>query len=201
MEEPYGNIFGLPRRTCRLCGECDIGCNDGAKNTLDHTYLSKAARTPAPRLSPLSEVKELERDGDHFVVRYVVHEPPPDPDAKRPPSPGRSSAPVQANKVVLAAGTFGSTFLLLTNAKRLGLPSGPALGLEVLGQRRPARLRDEGRPTRLDASTGPVITRRCACRTRSTRDGPAATSAPTSRTPATRASPTGWWSSAVSAPS
>ncbi len=35
-----------PRRcrgaTCRLCGECDIGCNDGAKNTLDHTYLSAA---------------------------------------------------------------------------------------------------------------------------------------------------------------
>ena len=33
-----------PRRTCRLCGECDVGCNDGAKNTLDYTYLSRAAR-------------------------------------------------------------------------------------------------------------------------------------------------------------
>ena len=45
----YGNVHGLPRSTCRLCGECDIGCNDGAKNTLDHTYLS-AAR--APRCGP-----------------------------------------------------------------------------------------------------------------------------------------------------
>ena len=31
----YGNVHGLPRQTCRLCGECDIGCNYGAKNTLD----------------------------------------------------------------------------------------------------------------------------------------------------------------------
>ena len=34
------------RATCRLCGDANPGCNDGAKNTLDHTYLS-AARTPA----------------------------------------------------------------------------------------------------------------------------------------------------------
>ena len=39
----FGNVHGRPRTTCRLCGECDIGCNDGAKNTLDHTYLSAAA--------------------------------------------------------------------------------------------------------------------------------------------------------------
>nr|BFE82538.1 hypothetical protein GCM10020093_051390 [Planobispora longispora] len=38
----YGNLHDLPRQTCRLCGECDIGCNEGAKNTLDHTYLSAA---------------------------------------------------------------------------------------------------------------------------------------------------------------
>ena len=37
------HICECPRRTCRLCGECDVGCNDGAKNTLDHTYLSAAA--------------------------------------------------------------------------------------------------------------------------------------------------------------
>jgi cholesterol oxidase len=33
----YPDLHGGGRRTCRLCGECDIGCNDGAKNTLDHT--------------------------------------------------------------------------------------------------------------------------------------------------------------------
>ena len=44
IEEPaYGNIHGATRLTCRLCGECDIGCNEGSKNTLDHNYLSAAA--------------------------------------------------------------------------------------------------------------------------------------------------------------
>ena len=35
------NLHGLPRFTCRLCGECDIGCNYGSKNTLDFNYLSR----------------------------------------------------------------------------------------------------------------------------------------------------------------
>jgi cholesterol oxidase len=155
VDEPYGNVFELPRRTCRLCGECDIGCNDGSKNTLDHTYLSKAYAAGA-RLSTLSEVKELERDGDHFIVRYVVHQPP-DPDAKRPPKPKPKAYEVRAKQVVLAAGTFGSTFLMLTNAKRLGLPKGPALGSRFSGNGDLLGfVMKAGR--RLDASTGPVIT-------------------------------------------
>ena len=36
------NIHGRTRETCRLCGECDVGCNYGAKNTLDYTYLTQA---------------------------------------------------------------------------------------------------------------------------------------------------------------
>ena len=63
----------------------------------------------------------------------------------------------QAKKVVLAAGTFGSTFLLLTNAKRLGLPRGPALGSRFSGNGDLLGfVMKAGR--RLDASTGPVIT-------------------------------------------
>ena len=36
------NIHGRPRETCRLVGECDVGCNYGAKNSLDYTYLTEA---------------------------------------------------------------------------------------------------------------------------------------------------------------
>ena len=39
---------GLSAVTCRLCGECDIGCNDGSKNTLDHNYLSAASTRRRP---------------------------------------------------------------------------------------------------------------------------------------------------------
>jgi cholesterol oxidase len=48
----YPNIHrpgspGSGRRTCRMCGECDLGCNEGAKSTLDHTYLSAASHDGA----------------------------------------------------------------------------------------------------------------------------------------------------------
>ena len=33
------NLHGRPRHTCTLVGECDLGCNEGAKNSLDYTYL------------------------------------------------------------------------------------------------------------------------------------------------------------------
>jgi cholesterol oxidase len=155
LEEPYGNLFGLPRRTCRLCGECDIGCNDGAKNTLDHTYLSKAHREGA-RISPLSEVKDIAREGDHFVVRYVVHQPP-EPDAKRPGKPKATPYTVTAAMVVLAAGTLGSTYLLLRNREALRLPDGLPIGSRFSGNGDLLAFVMKA-DDRLDASKGPVIT-------------------------------------------
>ena len=47
IKEARENYHGRTRLTCRLCGECDIGCNYGAKNTLDYTYLSAAERAGA----------------------------------------------------------------------------------------------------------------------------------------------------------
>ncbi len=41
-EVPGGrNRFGVQQGSCINCGECDIGCNAGAKNTLDHNYLRR----------------------------------------------------------------------------------------------------------------------------------------------------------------
>ena len=53
------NLHGRGRLTCRLCGECDIGCNDGAKNTLDYNYLSRAADAGAD-IRTLSEVHDIQ---------------------------------------------------------------------------------------------------------------------------------------------
>jgi cholesterol oxidase len=36
------NRFGVAQRGCQFVGECDIGCNVGAKNSLDHNYLAVA---------------------------------------------------------------------------------------------------------------------------------------------------------------
>ncbi|MCW3063830.1 MAG: FAD-dependent oxidoreductase, partial [Solirubrobacterales bacterium] len=41
------SLHGRTRQTCRLCAECTIGCNYGAKNTVDHTYLTDAVAAGA----------------------------------------------------------------------------------------------------------------------------------------------------------
>ena len=51
------NLHGRTRPTCLLCGECNIGCNYGAKNTLDFGYLSLAKLRHGADLRTLCEVK------------------------------------------------------------------------------------------------------------------------------------------------
>jgi cholesterol oxidase len=152
--EPYGNLHGMPRRTCRLVGECDIGCNDGAKNSLDHTYLSAAAHHGA-LISPLSEVKEISRADHGFEVRYLARPGADAGDAGEAPPP--VSVRARARRVVMAAGALGSTFLLLANRHRL-----PGLATEALGHRFCGNgdlLGLVHRASRdLDSSRGPVIT-------------------------------------------
>jgi cholesterol oxidase len=48
-EAPTPNRFGALQSGCLHCGECDIDCNVGAKNTLDLNYLALAERSGAPR--------------------------------------------------------------------------------------------------------------------------------------------------------
>src|SRR5206468_4878890 len=47
ITEPRPNLHHAPRTTCQLTGECDLGCNVGAKDTLDFTYLSDAQHAGA----------------------------------------------------------------------------------------------------------------------------------------------------------
>ena len=63
IEEELKNLHGRTRRPASSCGECDVGCNYGAKNTLDYNYLTaRQARTA--RRSARCDVREFEpRDG------------------------------------------------------------------------------------------------------------------------------------------
>ncbi|WP_449373135.1 hypothetical protein [Arthrobacter psychrolactophilus] len=45
----YGNIHNRYRQTCTLCGECDIGCNTGAKNTMDQHISFQSSGSACPR--------------------------------------------------------------------------------------------------------------------------------------------------------
>lgn len=129
----YGNLHGASRRTCRLSGECDIGCNEGAKNTLDHTYLSAAAsaRPYGADIRTGCEVRDIRvRDGGGYELTYLEHDLEHEgKPVKRAALPSRK---VTCDRLVLAAGTYGTSFLLLRN--RAGLPGlSPALGTRYSG--------------------------------------------------------------------
>ncbi len=156
VKEPkFGNVHGLERLTCRLCGECNIGCNDGAKNSLDHTYLS-AARHHGADLRTLHEVKVIRpRPEGGYEVGFVQHDTLEKKSRKRPVST------ITCDRLVLAAGTFGTSYLLLRDRERFPGIS-PALGTRFSGNGdlltflMRAKDRDRLRP--LNASRGPVIT-------------------------------------------
>ena len=78
--EELENLHGRTRTTCQLCGECDVGCNYGAKNTLDYNYLTHAAHHGA-ELRTLCDVRRFEpREGGGYAVHYAALD---DVDARR----------------------------------------------------------------------------------------------------------------------
>lgn len=160
---PYPNLHGTGRTTCRLCGECDIGCNYGSKNTLDHNYLSAAADRGAD-LRTRCEVRRIDpRPGGGYTVSYVEHREEDEGRRSDPAKQPRTT--ITCDRLVLACGTLGTTHLLLRN--RAAFPNlSPALGTrfcgngDILGMllrcRPAARGADAART--IDASLGPVIT-------------------------------------------
>ena len=126
----YGNLHDRQRRTCTLCGECDIGCNEGAKNTLDHTYLSAAAHHGA-EIRTRSEVRRIARHPNGgFEITYVEHAAAN--EGIKTATRGLPEITVTADRVVMGAGALGSTYLLMKNRGGLAGLS-PALGSKMCG--------------------------------------------------------------------
>lgn len=162
------NLHGRARTTCRLCGECDLGCNYGSKNSLDYTYLSQACRFTAPDGTPYAEIRTgcevrsfqpVRRSGGGLAYRvaYVEHQ------AQREGQGKQQLRTIRAAQLILAAGALGSTYLLLRNraafprlSKRLG--TGFSGNGNFLAFARKARGDAPGQTPGADSSYGPVIT-------------------------------------------
>jgi cholesterol oxidase len=99
-EEPAPNKFGALQSGCVHCGECDIGCNFGAKNTLDLNYLALAESNGA-EVTTEAEVTRLETGGEGFRLRY------------RDLREGGGEHTVAARQVFLCLGAVNTTELLL----------------------------------------------------------------------------------------
>ena len=146
------NPAGIAQAACTLCGDCCAGCNVGAKNTMALTYLPYAASYGAEIFTHL-KVQDVAQDRNGaWIVR-----------AERldaPASKGAGVLSLSANIVVIAAGTLGSTEILLRSranglqvSDRLGerfsangdiiaFGYGATLPVNAIGVGHPARIAD-----------------------------------------------------------
>ena len=118
------NHVGVHQAPCVLCGDCCSGCNYSAKNTVQMNYLPDAANHGAEIFTELS-VRYIESRGDQWLVHYEVV------GAERQ----KFDAPdlfVRADVVVLAAGTLGSSEILLRSKER-GLALSDEVGKRFTG--------------------------------------------------------------------
>jgi cholesterol oxidase len=95
------NAQGAEQGTCVHLGDCDVGCEVRAKNTLDLNYLYWAEKKGA-EIRPLHLVTNIEPVAAGYRVHYDRIE-----NERR--IPGSETA----GKVIIAAGSIGSTELLL----------------------------------------------------------------------------------------
>lgn len=104
------NAFGNWQAACTLCGDCCGGCNYGAKNTTLMNYLPHAVANGAVIITEAEVSTVSEADDGTWRVRAA--------DFGAKPVTGLD---LKAKRVVLAAGTLGSTEILMRSAKA-GLP-------------------------------------------------------------------------------
>jgi cholesterol oxidase len=99
--QSWVNRHGVAQGTCVHCGECIIGCKVQAKATLDLTYLAAAERNGAQVL-PLHHAVHIRPIETGYRVTYEAIE-----------KGGRKRGAITGTRLVLAAGSVGSTELLL----------------------------------------------------------------------------------------
>jgi choline dehydrogenase-like flavoprotein/pimeloyl-ACP methyl ester carboxylesterase len=109
MQDGVTTSAGIPLKACTLCGDCASGCNHGAKISLDTNLLAEACQKEAEIYTGASVVrlhKERENEATPWILD-VVHT-----DRKlreRQGDPFR----IHARHVIVAAGSMGSTELLM----------------------------------------------------------------------------------------
>jgi cholesterol oxidase len=99
--KPFTNAQGQTQGTCVHLGECDIGCKVRARNTLDLNYIPLAERHHA-QVRPLHIARNVVPVSGGYRVEY-------DRIVDGSLQPGS----VEGRIVILAAGSLGSTEILL----------------------------------------------------------------------------------------
>ena len=141
--DPVVNRYGRPQRGCTFIGECVLGCNVGAKNSLDHNYLAVAEDNGATVFT------------DHTV--QVIRDAGGMYEVQATDSITGTRRTFRGDIVVVAAGAVGSTELLL-RSRSTGLPRlSPTLGQGFSGNGDYLSF-VKGRGVPSDVGRGPTIT-------------------------------------------
>ena len=157
---PGPNAAGVDQPACTMCGDCCSGCNVGAKNTVQMTYLPDAVRHGAEIFTEAT-VSFVRKEGDGWRVFFT-------PTRNRRDKFGQPERSVAAGIVVIGAGALGSTEILL-RSRQEGLALSDKLGEGFTGNGdvlafayngdQPANAVGIGHPPRSGAAPpGPCIT-------------------------------------------
>ncbi len=121
------NRYGATQTSCVYCAECMAGCNYHSKNTVDLNYLFVAENCHGAKILTECLVEAIvpvdenghdhpEADGTHGYRVYYWDLGQGSVDEQRRTKPDYHSLPcVLAKRVILSAGSLGSTELLLRN--------------------------------------------------------------------------------------
>ena len=115
------NHVGVEQKACINCGDCVSGCNHFAKNTLIMNYLPDAKNHGA-RIYTCISVTHIEKSTEGWYVYIETTDPKQKVTINR----------IKAGKVIVAAGTLGSTEILL-RSKMKGLPLSDRVGFRFSG--------------------------------------------------------------------
>ena len=118
------NAAGVYQKACSHCGNCAAGCNHGSKNTVLMNYLPDAHLHGAKIFSEVEVERLARKDGG-----WLVYVRPLGLHRERFRGPDE---PILADVVVLAAGTLGSTQILL-RSRSPELPMSEKLGHRFSG--------------------------------------------------------------------
>ena len=126
-DQHFRTAAGVAIDACVRCGNCATGCNYNAKISLDVTLLAEARQHDADIFAGATVLKIEKLEGLGTAPAWQLHVVHTDASLRR-----RHGTPtlVRAHRVILAAGTFGSTEILLRSRSQ-GLALSHKLGQQV----------------------------------------------------------------------
>src|SRR5262249_32879363 len=115
---------GVEQPACTACGDCCSGCNVGAKNTVQVTYLADAFHHGADIFTEM-RVRHVRQERGRWRAFF-------EPLGHERETVAAAARAITCGVVVLAAGTLGSTEILLRSREQ-GLAVSDQLGERFTG--------------------------------------------------------------------